>query len=259
MFSRLSAWQELRLVQFVGLVIIVAMITILWTKGWYEKSDNINGIIVEVHGALFEFLFLSLLIEWYTKKRNQIQNVDLVNTLCYLLYEAASSCLRKIDDDYISSEKRYVYFGERMSIDRLYDLIDFFKKDISLLSEIYSEIEEIRRNHSEGAEIILDSIRKVSESPIISVADKNIISAMVAAQEAATELILSLKRPSTVKNETKEKLIEDIFKESQLLVIQLLELKKCIEKYASRIETREEHSQSISRELLAMQEITNRL
>ncbi len=255
MFFRLSAWQVLRLVQSGGLFVIVAMISILWTRNWYETSDNVNGIIVEIHGALFEVLFLSLLVEWHTRKRDQIQSVNLVNTLCYLLYEAATSCLSKIDDDYISTEKNYIYFGERMSIGRSYKLMDFLDKVIFLLSEMYPKVEELRQRHLEGAEILLNGIRKVCDGSIISVADKDIISVMLSVQEAANELIASLKRHGAVKNE--EKAIENLLNESRLLVIRSIELKELIEKRADRVESREEHSQTISKELLAMQEVIN--
>lgn len=99
------------IVVFVIMVIVLGIIVLL-TGFDYGKGDNIEGIIVELHGAIFELFFLGLLLSYLMYRQNKISWQKTKNFLYIDIIETIDDFLTEILPTQSARKRTYYIFGE---------------------------------------------------------------------------------------------------------------------------------------------------
>ena len=87
------------------------MTTLLWVIDWYN-IDNINGIIVELHGLAAEMILLVFIVEWINKAE-KINRDKKRNTFPLLLIlDYACNAHNQLTTNESNEKKYNVYFGD---------------------------------------------------------------------------------------------------------------------------------------------------
>lgn len=258
-FSFISASRRLHIIQWSAVAIIFILITVLWLSGWY-KQENVNGIIVEVHGAIFEVLLLSVIFDWFMKTREHQKNSKIISKLHHRLHQYVTACIQEIDNNYILHEKQYVFFGDNIAISRMYNIENYNENNNPLmLAAMHQNIENLRQSHLGAAENLYYGIRQCYGA-LLNFADKELQELMLEVETAAQNRVKSFALPRTSKPGTQpETLVKDVFQESYSIVYWSTKLKSLLENRADLIESREEHSRKTKERIALLEEKLNLL
>jgi len=252
--------QELRLFQVSSMAVIIIFVALMAKTGWYQSVDNVNGIAVEIHGAIFEVLLLSVLFESYLRKKENISNIDINNVLHSRIYDLSTNNLSKLAFNYTSGEKYYVYFGERMSIARVYEILDYIgMSDTDKF--VLAEITGYKKLNKDFIDVLQDVLREI-HSIYVTFADhidREIMIYLLESEEACSQIINNQDASLIGGKDAKEHSIDELLQANNAIVFSLIKLKQTLEIRASKIESREDHSEAMKNKHQKLEEMRKAL